>query len=75
MPEKKGGLEISVLYKLRSKLLGKGAKFKIGQDSREIRCMEILRDLVVGEWATLTCTTSKIVLTFSRIICESTRWP
>lgn len=49
MPEKKRGREISMLYMLRSKLLQKSAKFYIGQETREIRCMEIIRDLVVGE--------------------------
>lgn len=53
MPEKKGGREISMLYKLRSKLLRKSAKFMIGQEPREIRCMEILRDLVVESYAHL----------------------
>ena len=48
-------------YKLRSKLLRKSAKFLMGQEPREIRCLEILRDLVVGEWATLTCTISNTV--------------
>ena len=49
MPERKGGREIEMLYKLRSKLLRKGAKFVRGQERREIRCLQILRDLVVGE--------------------------
>ena len=49
MPEKVGGRRVSMIYKIRSKLLRKSAKFVMGQDPREIRCMEILRDLVVGE--------------------------
>ena len=49
MPDKKRGREISMLYMLRSKLLQKSANFYIGQENREIRCMEIIRDLVVGE--------------------------
>lgn len=53
MPEKKGGLEISMQYKLRSRLLRKSAKFLMGQEPREIRCMEILRDLVVESYANL----------------------
>lgn len=48
MPEKMGGWEISMMYKLRSKLLRKSAKFLMGQEPREIRCMEVLRDLIVG---------------------------
>lgn len=74
MPEKKGGLEIAMQYKLRSKILRKSAKFLMGQELREIRCMEVLRDLVVGELATVTCT-SIAVPTFSRIICRPTHWP
>lgn len=49
MPDKKRGREISMQYMLRSKLLQKSANFYIGQELREIRCMEIVRDLVVGE--------------------------
>ena len=49
MPEKVGGRRVSMIYKIRSKLLRKSAKFVMGQDPREIRCMEILRDLIVGE--------------------------
>ena len=49
MPEKVGGWQISMIYKIRSKLLRKSAKFVMGHDPREIRCMEILRDLIVGE--------------------------
>lgn len=71
MPDKKRGREISMLYMLRSKLLHKSANFYIGQENREIRCMEIIRDLVVGEWARLI-RTSNVVLTFSRIICKPT---
>ena len=37
-----------MMYKLRSKLLRKSAKFLMGQEPREIRCMEVLRDLIVG---------------------------
>lgn len=49
MPDKKRGREISMIYMLRSKLLHKSANFYFGQENREIRCMEIIRDLVVGE--------------------------
>ena len=48
-PAKLGGQRISMTYKIRSKLLRKSAKFVVGQQPREIRCMEILRDLIVGE--------------------------
>lgn len=37
-----------MMYKLRSKLLRKSAKFLMGQEPREIRCMEVLKDLIVG---------------------------
>ena len=50
MPEKKGGREIMMLYKVRSKLLRKGARFLMGLQPREVRCLKVLRDLVVGEW-------------------------
>lgn len=49
MPKKKGGQEIAMLYMIRSRLLRKSAKFVMGQELREIRCMEVLRDLIVGE--------------------------
>lgn len=74
MLEKKGGKEIMMLYKLRSKLLGKSAIFRMGQEPREIRCMEVLRDLVVGERGTVTPTFST-VFTCVRIVCKSPRWP
>lgn len=49
MPEKKGGLEIAMHYKIRSRLLRKSAKFLMGQELREISCMELVRNLIVGE--------------------------
>lgn len=52
MLEKIGGQQISMMYKLRSKILRKSAKFLRGQELREIRCLEVLRDLVIGERAT-----------------------
>ena len=61
MPEKVGGRRISMIYKIRSKLLRKSAKFLMGQHSREIRCMEILRDLIVGERATVTASLSTVL--------------
>lgn len=76
MPEKVGGRTISIIYKIRSKLLRKSAKFVMGQHPREIRCMEILRDLIVGErepclpLAYLEHCTKDLM----RIICELTNW-
>ena len=61
MPEKVGGRSISMIYKIRSKLLRKSAKFVMGQHPREIRCMEILRDLIVGERATITASLSTVL--------------
>lgn len=75
MPEKKGGLEIAMHYKIRSRLLRKSAKFLMGQELREISCMELVRDLIVGERARITRTsTSNTVLTSSRVICKPTCW-
>ena len=50
-----------MIYKIRAKLLRKSAKFSMGQDPREIRCMEILRDLIVGERATVTASLSPVL--------------
>ena len=50
-----------MIYKIRSKLLCKSAKFLMGQHPREIRCMEILRDLIVGERAKLTASLSTVL--------------
>ena len=61
MPEKVRGQSISMIYKIRSKLLRKSAKFLRGQHPREIRCMEILRDLIVGERATVTASLSPVL--------------
>ena len=61
MPEKVGGRSISMIYKIRSKLLRKSAKFVMGQHPREVRCMEILRDLIVGERATVTASLSTVL--------------
>lgn len=49
MQDKRIGFNFELWYKLRSRLLGKSAKFLMGQESRELRCMEIVRDLIVGE--------------------------
>lgn len=56
MLEKIGGRQISMMYKLRTKILHKSAKFSMGQEPREIRCLELLRDLVLGERTTVTLT-------------------
>ena len=50
-----------MVYKIRSKLLRKSAKFLMGQHPREIRCMEILRDLIVGERTTVTASPSTVL--------------
>ena len=73
MPGKIGGRTVAMMYKIRTKLLRKSAKFVLGRDPREIRCMEILRDLILGERVTIT-PTSNTVLTLTRIICKPTRW-
>lgn len=73
MLEKIGGRQISMMYKLRSRILRKSAKFSMGQECREIRCLEVLRDLVVGERATVTLTSNPLLMIFTRIICKSTR--
>ena len=49
MQEKKTDFNFELWYKLRSRFLGKSAKFYMGQEPRELRCMETVRDLIVGE--------------------------
>ena len=46
----KAGLELKMLYQIRARFLYKLTPiFHMGQESKEIRCMEHLRNLVVGE--------------------------
>ena len=74
MPENnQGGKVIMMMYKVRSRILRKSAKFCMGQDLREINCMKVLRDLIVGELVIIT-RPSDNVLTSIRVLWESRRW-